>query len=61
MSDNNSSEEIIQQRRSKKRKFEEISNEEHSDHQLSAHNQSVSVTSLYLSVNRTRKRNRKIL
>jgi hypothetical protein len=47
MSENNSSEEIIQQRRSKKRKFEEISNEEHSDHQLSAHNQSVSVTSLY--------------
>jgi hypothetical protein len=47
MSDNNSSEEIIQQRRSKKRKFEEISNEEHSDHQFSAHNQSVSDANSY--------------
>ena len=50
MSDNNSSEEVIQQRRSKKRKFEEISNEEHSDHQLSAHNQSVSASELSKSI-----------
>jgi hypothetical protein len=61
MSDNNSSEEIIQQRRSKKRKFEEISNEEHSDHQFSAHNHSVSDASLYLLEYRTKKRSRIIL
>lgn len=61
MSENNSGEELIQQRRSKKRKFEEISNEESSEVTISA-NQSVIIIHQLLNktLNRTKRRSRSI-